>query len=310
MVKTMFVKNSTGTETELGSGGGGNPFDQDLNTDDSVDFLDVNVDNGYSQEGKILSSFVPNDGILLGTEVSTTTGAYSTFIGKHTLINNTSNNIISIGYESGQNSTLGSDYAINIGNYAGMTDAKIGSINLGFNSGMDTPGEYSINIGFNSGKLETGDNTQIYNSSGIEQNNSMDNSILFNATNIVIDAKESDSFYIAPIRENLGTKALYYDPITKEVTYDNSTGGNPFDQNLNTTDSPTFNDLTLTSGTISTAPTNPTDIVNKTYADINNTIITDLVNRVTALENLIRSAPGNTIELNCTGVITGLWVMP
>ncbi len=38
-------------------------------------------------------------------------------------------------------------------------------------------------------------------------------------------------------------------------------------QLLSTTDSPTFNGLTLTSGTISSAPTAATDIVNKTYAD-------------------------------------------
>jgi len=48
----MYSLDSTGLETELGGGGGGNPFDQNLNTTDSVEFSEVKsneLNNGLSR---------------------------------------------------------------------------------------------------------------------------------------------------------------------------------------------------------------------------------------------------------------------
>lgn len=109
---------------------------------------------------------------------------------------------------------------------------------LGAWAGGSNPGDYSVAIGFNAGDGST-----------------LSNTIIISAQQTVLDAKQSNALYIAPIRADATTSAttwnLYYNAATKEITTASvlSVGLTTIAQSGNATYYPTFvdsNNITAT----------------------------------------------------------------
>jgi hypothetical protein len=117
---------------------------------------------------------------------------------------------IAIGPSAGCN-IQGQD-AIAIGSSAGCNSQGIGSIAIGCNAGRSNQGTYAISIGSFAG-----------------QTNQHSNTIIINATGTDISSYQTNSLYIAPIRNGGANNVLYYNSDTKEILYDlsNSIAGGP-----------------------------------------------------------------------------------
>lgn len=81
-----------------------------------------------------------------------------------------------------------------------------GNVRVGTNAGAVNQGTNSIAIGAQAAPL-----------------NQPNHSIVINATGNTVNASQANSLYIAPIRAANGTRVLFYDTITNEVTQ--ATGG-------------------------------------------------------------------------------------
>jgi hypothetical protein len=126
-------------------------------------------------------------------------------------------NSIALGTSS---SATGND-DIAIGHSAGGTGN--GNVSIGYNAGGT--GNSKISIGYNAGIGHTGNDTIIIGATSSSTGNSV---IVLNATGSALTPinSQSNSFYVAPIRSsNSPSNILYYNTITKEVTYGTITGG-------------------------------------------------------------------------------------
>jgi hypothetical protein len=99
----------------------------------------------------------------------------------------------------------------------GPLDAS--SIYIGFNSAKTNQGSNSIAIGANAGYKDQSNNA-IAIGAYAGSTNQHANSIIINATGIDLSSNSSSSLYIAPIRNSTNNNILFYNPTTKEVTYD------------------------------------------------------------------------------------------
>jgi len=85
--------------------------------------------------------------------------------------------------------------------------ANLGSISIGYKGIGYSQGQYAIGIGYNA-----------------YSGNYASNSIVLNASGNAIPAN-AGSLYVSPIRGATGSDILYYDPISKEITYGANSGG-------------------------------------------------------------------------------------
>ena len=101
------------------------------------------------------------------------------------------------------------DVAIAIGSAAGSGGQGLRAVAIGQQAGYQNQGAYSIAMGYNAGKTSQAANT-----------------IIFNATGVELDgvAAQTDSFYVAPIRNDVGnvSNIAFYNTLTYEVTYANT----------------------------------------------------------------------------------------
>ena len=110
---------------------------------------------------------------------------------------------VAVGYRAGTQGQLAS--AVAIGDSAGYLDQGAKAVAIGYFSGNDGQGADAIAIGNGAGVLDQAANTIILNATGANVNGV---------------SAQTDSFYVAPIRNatgNVGT--LQYNSTTKEVTY-------------------------------------------------------------------------------------------
>jgi len=138
-------------------------------------------------------------------------------------VNNNSQgtNAIAIGNEAGQNSQQTNTVAIGnksgnknqgilsvaIGNEAGLNNQNISCVALGDKAGHQNQGNNSIAIGKQAGETDQSANT-----------------IILNATGNPLNSDSSNATYIAPVRGTTsleGSKLMFYDTTTKEVSYTN-----------------------------------------------------------------------------------------
>jgi hypothetical protein len=128
-------------------------------------------------------------------------------------------NSTNIGNEAG--GTNAGDNVVNLGFQAGKEDCKNNSINIGNGAGIQNSGLNSIHIGTLAGSTIlggiNGDNSiAIGESAG--QNNIADNSIIINATGLVLDNLVQDAFIVKPVRDLASyTKILGYDISSGEI---------------------------------------------------------------------------------------------
>lgn len=125
---------------------------------------------------------------------------------------------ISLGYNAGQNNQNGPNIAI--GTTAGENNQAAGAVAIGYRAGRNTQGAGAVALGINAGVINQGAYAvAIGNNAGYT--NQTTGSIVINASASVLDAPQS-GLYISTIRPDLATSstahALYYNPITKEIT--------------------------------------------------------------------------------------------
>lgn len=92
------------------------------------------------------------------------------------------------------------------------------SVNLGLNAGVAEVGDDTVAIGREAGQTSQGDYSVAIGARA-GQSNQAEKSIIINATGVAVNADLSNALYVAPVRENMGMKAMYYNEETKEVTY-------------------------------------------------------------------------------------------
>ena len=129
-----------------GDGGGGccNPFDQDLNTTDDVDFNTVNLPNG--------NSYLINDITVL--RYNSTTG--SIYLGENTGLNDVKDLNTFIGKKAGYNFAGGTGKTTAIGESSGASSSGNQCVHIGSNAGGSSSANYQVNIGAVAGKLNAG----------------------------------------------------------------------------------------------------------------------------------------------------------
>ena len=140
---------------------------------------------------------------------------------------------IALGWMAGNQSQGGSSVAI--GSAAGYISQSENSIAIGSDSGSTMQGTNSISIG----KI-AGNSNQSHHSiaigAGAGAVDQAANSIILNAQSTGSEASDytvlsstTPGFFVAPIREVTGAKALFYNPTTNEITYhDAPSGGGGF----------------------------------------------------------------------------------
>jgi cytoskeletal protein CcmA (bactofilin family) len=151
---------------------------------------------------------------------------------------NQRNSAVALGLQAGRYNQ-GLD-AIAIGDLAGLTDQSNNSIAIGVQAGKTTQQPDSISIGVLAGQnfqqqraiaigYEAGRNEQGQNSIAIGnlagQSNQHQNTIILNSRGSTLTSDVSNAFYVAPIRNKIGSNLLQYDINNKEISYSNTING-------------------------------------------------------------------------------------
>lgn len=123
----------------------------------------------------------------------------------------------------GKGTTAG-DYAQAIGNNAGNAGQGQGAVALGSQAGETSQEQKAIAIGNYAGQTAQGGNAiAIGTAAGRAAQTA--NSIIINATGVDLNNTTPNTFTVKPIRQQAQAQALYYDPVTGEVTYEAAGGG-------------------------------------------------------------------------------------
>jgi hypothetical protein len=146
---------------------------------------------------------------------------------------------IALGYNTGR--VAQGAISIAIGSDSGEIDQGEESISIGVDAGQTNQGDRAIAIGVDAGRTNQGDQA-IAIGRWAGPTNQPNNSIIFNASNSILDGTES-GLYIAPIRNVEGNRILFYDSSTKEITYGNS---NTFTFNGSTIDTSDSSGISFT----------------------------------------------------------------
>jgi len=188
--------------------------------------------------GKIYGTFY---GDVVGASVSATTlRTDATKIALGNGAGGTLQGIQAVAIGAGAGGSSQGQTAVAIGVGAGGTSQGQNAVAIGNNAGISSQGQTAIAIGYSAGSTNQAART-----------------IILNATGSVVDgvALQTDSFYVAPIRNATGTSGIVqYDATTKEVSYSSALGSvsGTFTGNIFTTliDSADSSAITVTPKTI------------------------------------------------------------
>lgn len=243
----------------------------------------------------------------------------------HTSLLRTSEDTLAIGLDAGE--TLQGSLAVAVGWMAGGQEQGAGAVAIGASAGYQNQGENSISIGSDSGSSLQGNNAvalgrvagntaqghhSIAIGAGAGSTNQAANSIVLNAqstgsssTDYVTLSPTASGFYVAPIRELSSAKALYYNPITKEVTYYNlpSGGGIPGQFSFTVVGEDSTSTSVNSGETLQIIGTNgiSTTIDDSGNLNISAAAVTSLQSRTTAFASTGSINDGATSNLTITG---------
>jgi len=209
---------------QTGGGGGGN-----------TDWANIgNISNAYGPTSVIIGqnaglTSAANNSIAIGKQAGEYSQSESIAIGVAAgRVQGAAS--IAIGTNAGQiNPGTPGFGTIAMGFSAGQRGQGDGAVAIGLNAGMDAFGfspqsAYSVAIGTEAGVGGAGINSV---SIGYRASYTPANTIFLNATGYNQNPTNTDSFYVAPIRNDTSNTAnsLYYNTTTKEVTYGPGGGG-------------------------------------------------------------------------------------
>jgi len=141
--------NNNGVMEQVSGGGGGNPFDQDLNIADSPEFLALTIQDWIHVVGDNTS--MGQDALQLSTESFNTAFGYQTLKQSSTGENNTAFGSLSLQANTVGDSNIGVGFRALYNNISGNYNVGIGFDTL-YNN---TVGTDNIGIGYNAGKSIT-----------------------------------------------------------------------------------------------------------------------------------------------------------
>jgi len=141
---------------------------------------------------------------------------------------NQNNFCVAIGADAGK-SNQGGD-AVAIGDGAGEISQGIGAIAIGSDAGTTGQGNLAIAIGQETGAINQGASSigigagLGVGATSIHANCVVLSGLTYGGASNPLPTQQASSFYVAPVRQInpatvAGSKALYYDPNTKEIFY-------------------------------------------------------------------------------------------
>jgi hypothetical protein len=156
---------------------------------------------------------------------------------------------VGVGAGAGKNSQGGSSIAI--GNVAGENNQGGASVAIGPNAAQSGQGSSAVAIGFAAGQNNQGANSVALGA--FAGNSQAANSIAINANGFASPLNPTTSgFYVAPVRNASTTNPLFYDSITKEITYGTASTSSNITLTTTGTGSATLSGTTLNIPTPST----------------------------------------------------------
>jgi hypothetical protein len=156
---------------------------------------------------------------------------------------------VGVGSGAGKNNQGGSSIAI--GNVAGENNQGGASVAIGPNAAQSGQGSSAVAIGFAAGQNNQGANSVAIGA--FAGNSQAANSIAINANGFGSPLNPTTSgFYVAPVRNASTTNPLFYDSITKEITYGTSSSSSNITLTTTGTGSATLSGTTLNIPTPST----------------------------------------------------------
>ena len=157
-----------------------------------------------------------NGNLAIGYLAGVNQGQNATAIGIRSGASNQGISTVAVGSYSGQSNQGESGLAI--GTNSGNVSQSTGGIAIGALSGFQNQGQNAISIGVNCGYNAQGANAIAIGTYAANSGQGA-NSIVLNASGAILNGTTANACYVAPIRPNIGTNVLYYDNITKEITY-------------------------------------------------------------------------------------------
>jgi hypothetical protein len=156
---------------------------------------------------------------------------------------------VGVGAGAGKNNQGGSSIAI--GNVAGENNQGGASVAIGPNAAQSGQRDYAVAIGFAAGQNNQGANSVALGA--FAGNSQAANSIAINANGFASPLNPTTSgFYVAPIRNASTTNPLFYDSITKEITYGTASSSSNITLTTTGTGAATLSGTTLNIPTPST----------------------------------------------------------
>ena len=156
---------------------------------------------------------------------------------------------IGVGAGAGKINQGGSSIAI--GNVAGENNQGGASVAIGPNAAQSGQRDYAVAIGFAAGQNNQGANSVALGA--FAGNSQAANSIAINANGFASPLNPTTSgFYVAPVRNASTTNPLFYDSITKEITYGTASSSSNITLTTTGTGSATLSGTTLNIPTPST----------------------------------------------------------
>jgi hypothetical protein len=156
---------------------------------------------------------------------------------------------VGVGSGAGKNNQGGSSIAI--GNVAGENNQGGASVAIGPNAAQSGQGSSAVAIGFAAGQNNQGANSVALGA--FAGNSQAANSIAINANGFASPLNPTTSgFYVAPIRNASTTNPLFYDSLTKEITYGTASSSSNITLTTTGTGSATLSGTTLNIPTPST----------------------------------------------------------
>jgi hypothetical protein len=239
-----------GVVPDGGGGGGTNPFNQVLNTFNSVSFADLRINNTRIQLGQNAGSLPfpgsqgSNHTIAIGTQAAEAVGYTGTVaigyqaglgfqftknisIGWQAGLGGGGEDSVYIGRNAGSQNGFGDNGCIAIGPDAGNRPFGTGSIAIGANAGNRQQADGAIAIGNQAAPYGQGSNA-IAIGSGAGHTNTPNvfqpaSSIAINGLGYLTTSSRlvptGAGFFVQPVRNSATNMVMYYNTATKEITY-------------------------------------------------------------------------------------------
>ena len=123
---------------------------------------------------------------------------------------------IALGLEAGRQNQGQS--AVSVGASAGRLNQSSDAVAVGYGAGYTGQGTGAIAIGRYAGNSsQSGNSIAIGTNAGISSQHA--NTIILNATGANLNSTQANSFYASSVRNSTAANIVFYDPVTKEVTY-------------------------------------------------------------------------------------------